>query len=127
MLGIAYGGIFTFVFLTIAIINEMNTSIIIIWKSMLASFIIGIFFGLASFIFEHEGWSPLKKIVIHYSLSIACYFAITLFIGWVPLHFKAILITFIIFSINYTIYWFGYSLYYKKLEASLNEGLSKRK
>ncbi|MGM8365005.1 DUF3021 domain-containing protein [Virgibacillus sp. W0181] len=127
MLGIAYGGIFTFIFLTIAMINNLNTNIPVIWKSMLASFILGIFFGVASFIFEHDNWSPLKKTIIHFSLSIACYFSIALFIGWIPLKVQPILISIIIFIVIYVIFWFSYTIYFKKLEASLNEDLSRRK
>ncbi|MGM8211315.1 DUF3021 domain-containing protein [Virgibacillus sp. W0430] len=127
MLGIAYGAIFTFIFLTVAMLNNLQTSVRVVWESMLASFILGIFFGLASFIFEHEDWSPLKKTVIHFSLSITCYFTIALFIGWIPLHVLAIVSTIFIFIVIYTIFWLGYTVYFKKLEARLNDELKKGK
>ena len=126
MYGIAYGGINTFIALTILMIYEINPPISTIWLYTTMGFILGIYFGLASFIFEVETWSPLKKTIIHFTSSITCYFIIALSVGWVPLKIKAIIITIFFFIIVYTIFWLGYRTYYKRIEAGLNKDLQKK-
>ena len=126
MYGIAYGGIYTFIALTILMILQITPPISQTWLYMLAGLILGIYFAVASFIFEVESWSPLKKTVIHFALSIVLYFIIALSVGWVPLTLKAIVIATFIFTGIYCIYWFGYLIYYKRVEDNLNKNLQKR-
>ncbi|MFD2131473.1 DUF3021 domain-containing protein [Pseudogracilibacillus auburnensis] len=127
MSGVAWGGIFTFLALTVLMLYDMNPDVSIIWLYMLASMILGMYFGLASFILEREDWSPLKKIVIHFLLSSTVYFAIAIPIGWVMFTPIAIVLTFILFIIVYILFWSGFQAYYKKVEASLNNTLKKKK
>lgn len=127
MSGIALGGICTFLALTLLMIYDMNPDVWTIWLYMLASMILGMYFGLASFILEREDWSPLKKVVIHFLLSSTVYFAIAIPIGWVMFTPIAIVLTFILFIIVYILFWFGFQVYYKKVEASLNNTLKKNK
>ncbi|WP_164670836.1 DUF3021 domain-containing protein [Virgibacillus doumboii] len=124
MTGIAFGGIVTFIALTIVKFTGTNASVSQIWNYMLCSFIIGIYFGLASFIFEDNGWSYLKQTVIHFILSIVIYFIISLFIAnWIPFTIAAILFSFLGFIFVYALFWIGYYLYYKKVEESMNANL----
>lgn len=125
--GIAYGGINSFIALTILMIAEVNPPVSIIWLYTLSSFILGIYFGLASFIFEIDAWSPLKQTIVHYSSSLACYFIVAFLVGWVPLALKPIFLSTIFFSLAYSIFWLGYRAYYKKVEATMNESLTKQK
>lgn len=124
--GIAWGGLVTFLALTVLMMNDINPDVSIIWLYMLASMVLGIYFGLASLIFIKDGWSPLKKTVIHFSLSISVYYVIALPIGWVPLTPLAIIGSAFVFIFTYILFWFGYTLYYKKVEDSLNKSLSKK-
>lgn len=124
--GIAYGGINTFIALTILMITNINPPVSIIWLYMLAGLMLGVYFGLASFIFEIETWSPLKKTTIHFSASIICYFIIAIAVGWVPFQVKAIIVTTFFFILAYTIFWWGYRLYYKRVEADMNNNLPKK-
>ena len=125
MLGIAFGGIFTFIALTIMKFNHIDGTVSEIWMHMLASFIIGIYFGLSSFIYENDKWSPLKMIVIHFSLSIVVYFIVAFTVNWVPFHFFAILGSILLFIIIYSIFGTGYYLYYKRMEEAMNKHLKK--
>ncbi|HLQ98243.1 MAG TPA: DUF3021 domain-containing protein [Candidatus Dormibacteraeota bacterium] len=127
MIGIAYGGISTFIALTVLMILEINPPVAQIWLYTLAGFMLGIYFGVASFIFEIDKWSPLKTTVIHFLLSIAFYFMIALSIGWIPFTFTAIIISIFIFTAVYCIYWLGYRTYYKRVEDDLNKNLHKKK
>ncbi|MBM7714835.1 glucan phosphoethanolaminetransferase (alkaline phosphatase superfamily) [Bacillus thermophilus] len=127
MYGVAFGSIVTFIALTFLMAFNINLPVSQIWLYMLASFFIGIYYGLASFIFELEAWSPLKKTVVHYSLSITVFFIFALSLHWVPFNWKAIVLTIIGFTLIYALYWFGYTLYYKRVESSLNDTLQKHK
>lgn len=125
-MGIAFGGIITFIALTIVNFTDTDVSVSQIWIYMLCSFILGIYFGLASFIFEDNGWSELKATVIHFIMSIAVYFIIALFIAkWIPFTLSAILLSFLVFIVIYVLFWIGYYLYYKKVEESMNTNLRK--
>lgn len=123
MFGISYGGINTMIALTILMIYQITPPISTIWLYTLMGFILGIYFALASFIFEVETWSPLKKTVIHFTSSISCYFIIALSVGWVPFKTKAIIITILLFIIVYAIFWFSYRTYSKRIEVRLNKNL----
>lgn len=126
MIGVAFGGIYTFVALTIIKFNHIEVSISEVWTHMLASLILGIYFGLSSFIYENERWSPLKKTVIHFSLSIIVFFLIAIPIGWIPFQILSILLGILLFIIMYSLYWTGYYLYFKKMENDLNEQLQRK-
>lgn len=123
--GVAWGGFITFIALTVLMLNDINPHISTIWLYMLASLVLGIYFGLATVIFEHESWSPLKQTIIHFSLSVTIYFIFALSLEWVPFTFVAIVNSFLFFTIIYAIFWFGFSLYYKRIANSLNESLKK--
>lgn len=125
MIGIAFGGIFTFIALTIMKFNDIEGTISEVWIHMLASFVLGVYYSLSSFIYEYDGWSPLKKTMIHFSLSIIVYFLIAIPIGYIPLHPLSIILGIVIFIVVYVLFWIGYFLYYKKIEASMNEQLNK--
>lgn len=124
--GIAWGGLITFIALTILLINDVDTDLYTIWLYMGASMGIGIYFGLSSFIFILEKWSPLKKTFIHFFLSIIVYLTIALTVGWVPAQLTAILFSCLLFIVWYFIFWTGYNIYYKRLEKSLNNSLPKK-
>lgn len=124
--GIAWGGIVTFIALTFLMINDINPAVSTIWISMFASMIFGIYFGLASFIFVLQHWSPLKQTAVHFSLSIIVYYSIAFPLGWVPFNIRAILFVTLIFILIYALFWTGYTIYYKKIEASLNKSLPKK-
>lgn len=127
MTGIAFAGIITFIALTILVLNQVESSVFTIWMYMLGSILLGIYFGLASFIFTNNGWSPLMKTVVHFSISIIFYFIIALSMEWVPFTLLAIFLTSVAFTVIYVIYWTAYQLYYKRIEASMNEDLQRRK
>lgn len=125
--GIAFGGIFTFIALSIMKIYEVEASVSEIWLHMLASFLIGIYFGLSSFIFNDNGWSYLKKTIIHFSASIIFYYIIALPVGWVSFKPLAIVGSIFAFILVYCLFSTGYFLYYKKVADALNDELLKRK
>lgn len=125
--GLAYGGVVTFIALTVLMFANMNPSIQTIWLYTSMGFVLSIYFAFASFIFDVEKWSPLKKTIIHYSLSIIVYFIIAISVGWVPIRIDPIFISIIMFTVVYLVFWYSYRIYYKRVEASMNESLMKNK
>ncbi|MFB1052044.1 DUF3021 domain-containing protein [Paraliobacillus sp. JSM ZJ581] len=128
LMGVALGSMFTFIILTIVNFTDTDASVSQIWFYMLWSLVLGIYFGLSSFVFEDNEWSYLKQTCIHFIMSIAVYFFIALFITkWIPFSLIAILVSCIVFIFIYAIFWTGYYLYYKKVEKTLNASLKKKK
>lgn len=127
MLGIAFGGIFTFIALTIMRINEVESTVSEIWMHMGASFLLGIYFGISSLIFGDEDSNIVKKSVIHFFLTYSAWLIIAGTVGWIPLTMSAILWSTVIFILLYVLNSFGWYLYFKKLEATLNEHLHNKK
>ena len=126
MTGIAFGGIATFIALTILKFTGTEASVSEIWFYMLLSFILGIYFGLSSFIFMENGMSMLKQTTIHFILSIVVYFNIALFAGWIPFTLFAIGLAILTFTLIYAVFWTAYYLYFKKIEESMNANLPKK-
>src|SRR5690625_5253098 len=127
ILGIAFGGFITFLALTIMKFSNTEVSVSEMWVNMLCSMILGIYFGLISFVFEHKEWSPLKKTVIHFSAAIVVFLLIAIPVGWIPFHFTYIFWGILIFALIYGLYWVSFLLYFKKVEDSMNEQLVKKK
>jgi len=125
--GIAWGGFITFIALTILVINDIESSVATIWLYMGGSIFLGIYFAIAAFIFTVEEWSPLKKTMIHFLLSLTVYFIVAFTLGWVPVNIIAIFISTLIFILIYILFWVGFNLYYRKVAASLNETLQQKK
>src|SRR5690625_1827888 len=126
ILGIAFGGLITFIALTIMKFSNIEATVSEVWLHMLCSLILGVYFGLISFIFENNVWSPLKKTVIHFSLSISVYFLIAIPVGWIPFNWLSIILGILIFAIIYFLYWNSFLLYYNWVEASMNSNLNKK-
>lgn len=54
LIGIAIGALVTFVALTILVIFSIESTVIEIWRHFLSSMLMGVYFSLASLIFESE-------------------------------------------------------------------------
>src|SRR5690625_3405868 len=91
MLGIAFGGIFTFIALTIMKINAFEATVSEIWMHMGASFILGIYFGISSLIYGEDDSNILKKTFIHFFLTYIAWLIIAGTVGWIPLNVTAVL------------------------------------
>jgi uncharacterized membrane protein len=124
-MGISSGGIIMFMALTMLMINEIEVSVPDLWKNMLGSLLMGVYFGIASLLFEHEKWSPLKQLVVHFLLSIMLFFPIAISVGWIELQWRPILLGAGTFMIIYAIFWFAISSYFRKQARSMNNSVRK--
>lgn len=127
MLGIAFGGIFTFIALTIMKFNAFEATVSEIWMHMGASFLIGIYFGISSLIFGDSGSNIIKKSIIHFILSYSVWLIIAGTVGWIQLSGWVIFWSSLLFILIYVLNWFGWYLYFKKIEMALNNYLQKNK
>ncbi|WP_026907339.1 DUF3021 domain-containing protein [Paucisalibacillus globulus] len=125
LVGIAIGGLWTFGVLTFMHVANIEATVSEIWINMLCSFILGIYYGLSSFIFESNDWSILKQTVIHFIMSITIFSIIATSIGWVKINMTSILWTSIIFITIYAIIAICFYRHYKKIEENMNANLEK--
>jgi len=121
VVGVAVGAIVTFIALTILVIFSIESSVQEIWKHFFSSLLIGIYFSVASVIFELERWSLLKQTIIHLIISLIVLFSLFFYAGWIPFEISSILIGLGIFIVTYSIMWFSMYIYFKNLERSMNE------
>lgn len=126
LIGIAFGGIATFIALTTMKFSHIEGTVSEIWNHMLASFCLGIYFGVASLIFETEKWSALKQTLVHYTISTILWLIIALQLGWLPYNLLSVALGILTFTFIYIIYWTGFYLYFKKMEESMNKQLQKK-
>jgi len=124
-MGIAFGGLATFIAITILMLHDAEIVATEVWFHMLGSYGLGIYFSVASLIFENENWSLLKQLCIHFPLSIAVFFLIAVPLGWVPFTIWASLLALGAFTFYYSIFWIGFWIYAKKQTGKLNEELNK--
>lgn len=122
-IGMGFGGIVIFVALTVIKFQAVEVSIDTLWLSTLASLFIGVYYGVASLIFNVEVWSPLKQTSIHFCLSLIIFFPTAVGIGWIPNRPLDIAIGFLIFLFNYLLFWFCLRWYFKRLTAAMNNSL----
>ncbi|WP_082232617.1 DUF3021 domain-containing protein [Halobacillus massiliensis] len=123
-IGLGFSGIFTFAALTIMMVNDVQAGVDIIWKNMLGSILMGVYFSLASLLFEVENWSLLKQTTLHFLLSVAVFYTISAFTGWVPFTLGALLIGTVIFIAIYFVFWSLIGLYLKKMTNEMNKSIS---
>lgn len=123
--GMAFAALITFIFITVLLITETESTILDIWKGMFGSLIMGIYFGSASLIFDNEKWSPLKQTIIHFFLSVTVWLPLALLLGWVPVGIIPIVMGLVGFVFIYTVFWFVLRSYFSKVEKDLNEHLKK--
>ncbi|WP_173918525.1 DUF3021 domain-containing protein [Halobacillus sp. Marseille-Q1614] len=124
LIGCGFAAIFTFAALTIMLVNDVQSGVALIWKNMLGSILMGVYFSIASLIFEKEDWSLLKQTALHFILSVAVFYTIAAFTGWVPFTWGALLIGTAIFIAVYFIFWFFIGRYLKKMTADMNKSVS---
>ncbi|WP_027963955.1 DUF3021 domain-containing protein [Halalkalibacillus halophilus] len=124
--GISFAGILTFIALTIIVVQNADVTLSEVWLNFAGSILIGIYFGVASLLFDLEEWSTMKQTVIHFSLSVTFFLLIALFMtGWVPLDPVEIAISITIFVVIYILFYTFSYLYFKQQEKSLNKSINK--
>jgi len=124
--GVAAGGVLTFIYLTILTINNAELAIYDIWLNASGLFLLSIYAGIASLLFEHQKWSILRITITHLSVSIIGFFIIAVIFNWFPLTLGTIITSSLIFVCIYMVYWTGFWLHYKKVEATMNEHLPRK-
>ncbi|AIF45341.1 DUF3021 domain-containing protein [Virgibacillus sp. SK37] len=123
MIGLGYGGLFTFTYMSILLFSHYKIELSQLWFTTLAFMLIGLYFGLSSFIYSSEKWSMLKKTIVHFMLSILAFYIIMLSTGIIPADIWTLLANFIIFTLIYSGFWFGHILYYRRIIKEMNNSI----
>lgn len=123
MIGLGYGGIFTFIYMTILNASIHDDGVFRIWLTTLDFMLIGLYFAFSSSIFGQENWSMLKRTIIHFLLSIVVFHVIMLGSGVQSLNVWSVLMNLFIFVLIYIGSWTGFYLYYKKLFKDMNNSI----
>src|SRR5699024_5444932 len=122
--GIAWGGFITFVALTVLVLTETEAPVTKVWLYMGGSLFLGVYFGLAGFIFILERWRSLKKTIIHFILSLSIYFIVAFLLGWLTTSWLAFVSSTMIFIIVYLLFCLGFYLYYRNITVTMNDFLN---
>lgn len=122
-IGFGFSGIVNFIAVTILMANGVDVEMAALWGNMLGSMIMGVYFSVASLIFEKESWSPLKQTCIHLTISLAVFYTLAGVVGWVPFEWKALLISTTMFITIYFVFWFFIGLYLKRMTSELNKNV----
>lgn len=118
--GISFGSIFFFIVLSVFNVQAIEVPLTKLWLDMLGCFIIGIYFGVASLIFDIEKWSRLRQTVIHVLLSLVVFFPTAIGLDWIPRDASIMLTCFVVFITAYALFWFGAWWYYRRLTQTMN-------
>lgn len=125
LVGLGFTALFTFAALSAMVLQDLQAPVSIIWKNMLGSMIMGIYFGSSSLLFDLEEWSPLKQTSVHFALSLIIWLPLAVWMEWLSLKLFPVLAGIGSFIIVYLIFWLGSFLYFKKLENEMNNTMKK--
>lgn len=123
--GFGCAAILLLIALTILIANDVELTLQAIRLNLLGSMAMGGYFAVASLIFEYDKWSPLKQIVIHFSLSVLLFFPIALGVGWLPPRLLPMVAGLGMFLVFYLIFWVSFTIYFRRQAKALNDSVSK--
>lgn len=126
LMGFSCSAIIMFAVLTGLMLKDAVVPAKLIWANMLGSMAMGAYFGIASFIFEYDRWSPLKQLIVHFLLSVALFFPIATAVGWIPLKPLSIALGLLMFIFSYAMFWLGFRYYFKKQAEALNASVHKK-
>lgn len=123
LFGLGFGSFIIFSFVSYYKFQQVNVGVDDIWLQMVGALVVGMYFGVASLIFDKESWSPLKQTIIHFFLSVIVFFPIILFAGWIPLAASPMLICLAMFIVIYVVIWCLMYLYHRNQLKQLNNDL----
>ncbi|MFL0252066.1 DUF3021 domain-containing protein [Clostridium neuense] len=129
-MGISVGvSISAVVFCIMAFEIDINGSVAVkpIVNDFLISAVLGFLLASSSVIFNVEGWSFLKKTILHF-ITIVTAFSIASVLGdWMPEGVVPKLVYALIFITLYVVMWCSYKIYWKLKINEINSKLQRKK
>lgn len=125
MLGILFGG-FIATAASICLISFGDQSTLdgqLFIKNALGSIFCGWLFTVTPLYFEIRSLRLPMQTALHFLTVTIVYFALGLFIGWIPLDVTHFFIYLAISVLIYSIMWVGFYLYFRNVSKKLNEDL----
>lgn len=77
------------------------------------SSVLGFFMAAVSVVFNIEGWSALKKTIVHFIIMGSVFFTASALGNWMPEEFGAKIGYAVTFVLIYVFIWFSYKAYWK--------------
>lgn len=127
MIGFGWGAIFIYVNLILNLLSnrEATVSLETLIFDVSGLLLMGIYFGLAQYIFYIDRLQPLTKTIIHLCGALMLNFTLAYLLEWYSFEFSVILNNLIVFVSIYCFFWFSFAAYNKKLVEALNKQLKK--
>lgn len=94
-------------------------------KNSIGSILCGWFYTVSPMYFENRNLQLHQQTVLHFLTVTILYLILALTIGWIPFNIMSILLTFLIATVVYTIFWIAFYLYFKNQARKLNDDLNK--
>lgn len=77
---------------------------IIVQNVLITAF--GVIFGVAGMLYEYEGWSLMKRTIVHFVLLIGTFLIVSLTLIWIPSDLVTVLRVLFLFLAIYIVIWF---------------------
>ena len=126
-IGISFGG-FIAVLITNLIVLFGGIEMIdgsLFLKNSIGSILCGWFYTVSPMYFENRNLKLHQQTVLHFLTVTTLYIILALTIGWIPFNIISILLTLLIATVVYTIFWIAFYLYFKYQARKLNDDLNK--
>lgn len=94
-------------------------------KNSIGSILCGWFYTVSPMYFENRNLKLHQQTVLHFLTVTILYLILALTIGWIPFNIISILLTLLIATVVYTIFWIAFYLYFKYQARKLNDDLNK--
>ncbi|KAA8458055.1 DUF3021 domain-containing protein [Weissella paramesenteroides] len=100
---------------------DVLTITVILWA------LIGSLFFVTALIFTVERWSSVKKIIIHFFVTVSIFMIIAYALGWYLLNIEGVLTEIIIFVIIYALFTINDMIRAKRNVAAINNRIKNKK
>ena len=105
------------------LVNHTSTRLAAVIAQYFITGIIGLSFAASTVIFEMDRWSILGQTALHFVINSIVMYAAGFLCGWFPHTVASTLIWFGVFIVVYLIFWFAFTMYYKKKTQEINKVL----
>ena len=105
------------------LVNHTSTRLAAVIAQYFITGIIGLSFAASTVIFEMDRWSILGQTALHFVINSIVMYAAGFLCGWFPHTIASTLIWFGVFIVVYLIFWFAFTMYYKKKTQEINKVL----
>ena len=105
------------------LVNHTSTRLAAVIAQYFITGFIGLSFAATTVIFEMDSWSIIAQTALHFVINSIVMYVSGFLCGWFPHTVSSTLIWFGVFIVVYLIFWFAFTMYYKKKTREINKAL----